>query len=109
MSRPLYVFPNYYKPLYEKLREYRLVPDDLDASLSTFTPRVPSYNRSQLLYTLNDTFQVIVDFNCSQYLSVITEQGMKSIRFDTPFVECRGGLRTLPYTGALSLDTLSYS
>jgi hypothetical protein len=104
-SRPLYVLPIYYKPLYEKLRKDRLVPDDLhDTILSTFTSRVPSYNRIQHLYTLNDTF--IVDFSYAvQHLSVITEQGMKSIQFVTPFFEHRRGLKTLPYTGALSLDT----
>jgi hypothetical protein len=103
-SRPLCILSRCYKPLYERLREDRLVPDDLDAILSTFTSKVSSYNRSQLLYTLNDTF--IVDFSCAQqYFFVITEQGMKSIRFDTPFFERRGGLKTSPYTGALSLDT----
>jgi hypothetical protein len=103
-SRPLFVLSKYYKPLYEKLREDQLVPDDLDAILSTFTSRFPNYNRSQLLYTLNDTF--IVDFSCANhYFIVITEQGMESLRFITPFFESRGGLKTLPYTGALSLDT----
>jgi hypothetical protein len=38
-SRPLYVLPKHYIPLYEKLREDRLVPDDLDAVLSTFTQK----------------------------------------------------------------------
>jgi hypothetical protein len=103
-SRPLCVLSNYYIPLYEKLREDRLVPDDLDAILSTSTSAFPSYNRTQLLYTLNDTF--IVDFSCAQqYFFIITEKGMKSIQFETPFFEHRGGLKTLPYTGALSLDT----
>ena len=34
-SRPLCVLPKQYLSLYEKLREDRLVPDDLDAVLST--------------------------------------------------------------------------
>jgi hypothetical protein len=103
-SRPLYVLSNYYKPLYEKLREDRLIPDDLDAILSTSTPSLPSYNQNQLLYTLNDTF--IVDFSRPfECLFVITEQGMKPIRFQTPFFDCRGDRSFKPYTGALSLDT----
>jgi hypothetical protein len=103
-SRPLCVLAKYYKPLYEKLREDRLVPDDLDAILSTFTSRFLKHNRSQLLYTLNDTF--VVDFSCFELsIFVITEQGMKLLRFLTPFFESRGGFRTKPYTGALSLDT----
>jgi hypothetical protein len=57
-SRPLCVLSKYYKPLYEKLREDRLVPDDFDTILSTLTSGFPRYNRSQLLYTLNDTFIV---------------------------------------------------
>jgi hypothetical protein len=106
-SRPLCVLLNRYKPLYEKLREDRLVPDDLDAILSTFTPRVLSYNRSQLLYTLNDTF--IVDFSCRvQCFSVITEKGMESIKFISPFSECLEGRdKTLPYTGAFTNHRLS--
>jgi hypothetical protein len=103
-SRPLCVLSKYYKPLYEKLREDRLVPDDLDAILSTFTSRFPKHNRSRLLYTLNDTF--IVDFSGSElYFFVITEKGMELIRFFTPFFESRGRFITKPYTGALSLDT----
>jgi hypothetical protein len=106
-SRPLCVLPKSYKPLYEKLREDRLVPDDLDANLSTFISGFPRhYNQCQLLYTLSDTF--IVDFSCSdQFLFVITEKGMESIQFTTPFFERRGGLRTLPYTGAFTNHHLS--
>jgi hypothetical protein len=103
-SRPLCVLSRRYKLLYKKLREDRLVPDDLDAILSTFTSKFPRYKRSQILYTLNDTF--IVDFSCAKVnFFVITEQGMESLRFDTPFSEHRGGLgikRIKPYTGAFT-------
>ena len=34
--RSLYALSQYYFPLFEKLREERLVPDDLDTVLSTF-------------------------------------------------------------------------
>jgi hypothetical protein len=107
-SRPLCVLPKYYKPLYEKLREDRLVPDDLDAILSTssFTSSRPIYQQSQFLYTLNDTF--IVDFSCSHpSFHIITEQGVETIRFTTPFFERPGGQRTLPYTGAFTNHHLS--
>jgi hypothetical protein len=106
-SRPLCVLSKYYKPLYEKLREDRLVPDDLDAILSTFTSGFPRYNcQSQLLYTLNDTF--IVDFSCTQhYFFVITEKSMKRLHFTTPFFEHRGGFKTFPYTGAFTNHHLS--
>ena len=39
-SRSLFQISKYYIPLYKKLREDGLVPDDLDAVLSTFPPRV---------------------------------------------------------------------
>jgi hypothetical protein len=103
-SRPLCVLSRRYKPLYEKLREDRLVPDDLDAIL--ITSEYPCYNQSQPFYTLNDTF--IVDFSCtSHYLFVITEQGMRKLRFDVPFRDYRGGLKKLPYTGAFTNHHLS--
>jgi hypothetical protein len=106
-SRPLWVLSKYYKPLYEKLREDRLVPDDLDAVLSTFTSKFPRYyNQSQLLYTLNDTF--IVDFSLSYHsFFVITEQGMEMLRFSKPFFERHGGVQINPYTGAFPNHHLS--
>jgi hypothetical protein len=105
-SRPLSVLSKYYKPLYEKLREDGLVPDDLHAILSTSTTKFPSYSRRQFLYTLNDTF--IVDFSSSaHYFFVITEQGMEMLRFRKPFVENRGGRQINPYTGAFPNHHLS--
>jgi len=96
--RPLYVLPKYHLPLYEKLREDRLVPDDLDAVVSTFTQRYD--HQSQPLYTFNDAF--IVNFSFSKVcLSVITEQGMEVLRLSGPFFELRDGIRNLkPYTGS---------
>ena len=97
-TRPLRVLPKYYTPLYEKLREDHLVPDDLHAVLSTFPPRQPRYYGPQLLYTLSDT--LIVDFGAyGQYFYVITEQGMVSVQFSGPFSEKRP-LSRRPYTGA---------
>jgi hypothetical protein len=96
-SRPLCVISKYSFPLYKKLREDQFVPDDLVAVLSTF-PRFPKYNRSQLLYTLNNTF--IVDFSRPmRYLFVITEQGVETLPF-TGFLESRKKFRTSPYKGA---------
>jgi hypothetical protein len=99
-SRPLYHLVSKYSALYEKLREEKLVPDDLDAALSTFPLKVPAgkYRRGQLLYTLNDTF--IVDFSShGPYLSVITEQGLGMLPFSGPFVQVRP-IPITPYTGA---------
>jgi hypothetical protein len=104
-TRPLYILPQSCKALYEKLREDGLVPDDLDAILSTVTPKLPNYSRNQYLYTLNDTFIVDFSYAESSFL-IITETGMESLRFTTPFHEIRGGLKKLPYSGAFtSLDT----
>jgi hypothetical protein len=98
-SRPLFVVSRFYIPLYEKLREERLVSDDLDSVLSTFPLKLPSYGRNQYLYTLNDTF--IVDFGTQHpCFRVITEQGMEVLDFIGLFYEDRGGSRITPYTGA---------
>ena len=97
-SRPLYSLPKYYPPLYEKLREERLVPDDLDTILSTFS-RISINSGRQLLYTLNDTF--IVDFSAEDlFLFVVTEQGVGSLRFWKPFRDNRDRRNVSPYTGA---------
>ena len=98
-SRPLHVVSKCYIPLYEKLREEGIVPDDLDAALSTLPHTFPRYRRSHLLYSLNDTFIVNFDMRTLK-LTVITEQGMDKIVFDTPFRDQRGKTRKIPYTGA---------
>jgi hypothetical protein len=54
-SRPLYILTRIFPPLYEKLQEERLIPDDLDRFLLTLPPASINYSRSQILYTLNDT------------------------------------------------------
>ena len=96
-SRPLYVLSRYCIPLYKKLREERLVPDELDAVLSTFSLRNPD-RRGQLLYTLNDTF--IVDFGCRErYLPILTEQGLETIQLLGAFAQGHP-TRSMPYTGA---------
>ena len=51
-SRSLYSLQKRYPFLYEKLREERLVPDDLDTVLSTFPLKNLSHPRSRILYTL---------------------------------------------------------
>jgi hypothetical protein len=103
-SRPLCVLPRYYNPLYKKLREDRLVPDDLDAILSTSTSKLPRYRGSQRLYTLNDSF--IVDFSYTKLnLFVITEQGIEVLLFRALFYESYG--KILPYTGAYTNRHLS--
>lgn len=108
-SRPLYVVSKLYTPLYQKLREDRLVPDDLDNILSSFPQKNVIYSRSQLLYTLNDTF--IIDFSyAGQYFSVITEKGVETLPFRARFFDNRDSCRGTPYRGAYtifsSFDTL---
>jgi hypothetical protein len=104
-SRPLFMLPKLYIRLYEKLREDQLVPDDLDAVLSTFTSIAPKFRRSQFLYTFDDTF--IVDFSCYQQdLYAITEQGMEMVRIMAIFCDRRLGVRTMPYTGTFTIHQL---
>jgi hypothetical protein len=95
-SRPLIVLSKLYPPLYEKLREELLVPDDLDAVLSTFPPRFPKYSQTQFLYTLNDTFIVNFSYH-DQKFNIVTEQGMEILRLTGLFSETSAYL--LPYTG----------
>jgi hypothetical protein len=102
-SRPLLFLPRYYAPLYEKLKEEGLVPDDLDRVLSTLPYKFPSYRGRQRLFTLNDRF--IVDFSKKDTFFVITEQGtaiqfLRSAFFDSRLIRC-------PYTGAHSNRHLS--
>jgi hypothetical protein len=98
-SRPLYILSKYYPPLYEKLREEQFIPDDLDRVLAALPKRKIHYSRSQVLYTLNDTF--IVNFGiASQHFLVITEQSVESLRFGAKFFDGREMYRGTPYTGA---------
>ena len=97
--RPLFSLIRYHPVLYEKLREERLVSDDLDTALSTLPfKRQISYRRTHLLYSLNDTF--IVDFG--MYIGnflVITEQGVVDLPFLHHFTDARASCKTRPYTG----------
>jgi hypothetical protein len=110
-SRPLCVLPKMYRSLYKKLREERLVSDDLDAVLPTITVtlsrRVFRFGYYRLLYTLNDTF--IVDFSCREKVFyVITEQCKETLPFTGPYHDNRGGGKgTMPYTGAYTNHFLS--
>ena len=98
-SRSLFILSKFYHPLYEKLREDQLIPDDLDKVLAVFPSKKHLYSRSQLLYTLNDTF--IVDFGKQWIPYVITEQGsMQRISFMLLFTDCRDNCKDEPYTGA---------
>ena len=99
-SRPLYGLSRYSKPLYMKLREEGIVPDDLDAAISTFPPslRRHFYLRRQL-YTFNDSF--IFSFSISDLsFTIITEQGIESFEFRSPLYDGRRVYRLEPYTGA---------
>jgi hypothetical protein len=101
-SRQLSILRISYKSLYGKLREEGLVPDDLDAVLSTRTSRISKYQHQgqQLLNTINDTF--IVDFSIHPPdFCVITEHGAEILPFAVPTNQARGGgRRRKPYTGA---------
>ena len=96
-SRPLYALSKVFLLLYEKLKEEGFVPDDLDRFLLNLPLVSLRYSRSQVLYTLNDTF--IVDFShCKTKLIVITEQGVERLELDETFSDTR--VCGQPYTGA---------
>ena len=98
-SRSLYTISKLYIPLYNKLKEERFIPDDLVTILSTFPPKRLLYGRSQVLYTLNDTF--IIDFSSpGQYFFVITEQGVETLPFRGQFFDNRDSCGGTPYKGA---------
>ena len=97
-SRPLFAISKYFPPLYAKLREDRLVPDDLDSILSTFPAKRLLYSRSIILYTLNDTFTIDLSSNFLVF-SVITEQGMETVYLCKRFMDRRNSCGA-PYTGA---------
>jgi hypothetical protein len=105
-SRPLYVLPRFF-PVYEKLREERFVPDDLDRALRILPSARLNYSRSQILYTLNDTF--IVDFSMFESsVFVITEKGVESVSTKNMFWDQRRGkIICPPYTGAYTNHHLS--
>jgi hypothetical protein len=103
-SRPLLTLSKDYSLLYKKLREEAFVSDDLDAALSFFPIR--SSFRSQLLYTLNDTF--IVDFSINEEeVIVVTEQAAERLPFMGICFDSREGMGT-PYAGAYINHHLLY-
>ena len=111
-SRPLHVLPELYIPLYEKLREEQLVPDDLDRVLSALPKENFRYSWSHL-YTLNDEF--IVDFGIwGMELFVITEQGAERLRLLELFSDRRKRSKAIfyrAYTGGYAnhpISTLLY-
>jgi hypothetical protein len=89
-SGPLYFVSRHNDLLYQKLREEGLVPDDLDAALSTLHPKWPvgrDYG-GELLYTLNDPF--VIDFAKNElFFTVITEHGVEAMQLSDLFVEKR--------------------
>ena len=106
-SRPLFTVSRVFFPLYEKLREELLVPDELDTVLSTLPHGSLRYRRGRPLYTLNDTF--IVNFNnVKQRLTVITEQGTMRLRLEGLFSEVSASYLHIPYTGEYHLSTSLY-
>jgi hypothetical protein len=105
-SRPLYVLSKSYLPLYEKLREERFVPDDLDRVLLTLPSAKPNYCGSRFFYTLNDTFTVDFSKNMLTFF-VITEQGMKKLPNKGLFCDQRRMFNRTPYTGAYTNHHLS--
>ena len=50
-SRPVYAVSKYYIPLYEKLKEERFIPYDLDTVLSILPSKYLCYCRNHFLYS----------------------------------------------------------
>ena len=105
-SRPLFSLSKYYLSLYERLREDGLIPDDLHTALATLPSKRYRYHRSNVLYTLNDTFTV--DFSSSgTFFFLITEQGVKSLALFKLFSVRHENRDPRPFTGAYSSLHLS--
>ena len=105
-TRPLCTLSNRYLPLYKKLREDHLIPDDLDAFLSTLPSKRLNFLRCNLFHTLHDTF--IVDFSLVNfYFLVITEQGLGKLSLQKLFFDTREMCKHTPYTGAYTNRNLS--
>ena len=104
-TRPLYLVSKYYLSLYDKLREDRLIPDDLHAYLSTLPAKRHNLHRSRVLYTFNDAF--IIDFSTSAIFFVLTEQGIVKLPFDKIFYDAREICNYHPYSGAYTNYDLS--
>ena len=107
-ARPLYTLSKCYLPLYEKLREDRLISDDLDTVLSNLPSKLQLFRRRNYFYTLNDTF--VFDFSHDALIFfVITEQGVERLMLKQPFTDRRKtseGIVGRPYTGAYKMTSL---
>ena len=105
-SHPLYRLSKKFPSLYEKLKEDRFIPDDLDKVLADL-PSKMFYPQSHLLYTLNDTF--IVDFSTRELnFFIVTEQGVERLTLLSVFSDTRSGWRDCrPYTGVYTCHHLS--
>ena len=105
-SRSLYGISKCYIPLYEKLREEQIIPDDLHEVLSTLPSNKAHHRTGQFMYTLNDEF--IVDFSKNGlFFFVITEQGAETLPFHKIFFDNRRKYECTPYTGAYTNHHLS--
>ena len=103
---PLYSVSKLCPLLYEKLKEDQFIPDDLNTALATLPSKRYRYHRSNVLYTLNDTF--IVDFSSSgTFFFLITEQGVKSLALFKLFSVRHENRDPRPFTGAYSSLHLS--
>jgi len=97
-SRSIYYVSKYFPPLYQRLKEDGLIPDDLHKVLAALPSKL--LLDRQVLYTLNDTF--IVDFSHNQTtLTIITERGgLQTLQLRKTFTDSRGRGCLRPYTGA---------
>ena len=94
---PLYSVSKFHCPLYENLREDRLISDDLDTVLAALPSK--RHKHRHCIYTLNDTF--IIDFSSARtVLFVITEQGAENLTLNGLFCDWRDDAWTNPYTCA---------
>ena len=108
-SRPLYSLSKHYIPLYEKLKEDRLLPDDLVTALSTFPLKKCFYHLRHFLYTLNDTFTIDFSRRRSNFI-VVTEQGKETLTLVEVFSDHRNTYQARrPYTGALYNSSSLYT
>ena len=104
-ARPLYTLSKLCLPLYEKLREDRLISDDLESVLSNLPSKKQNFRRRNYFYTLNDTF--IFNFSHGGFVFfVITEQGVERLVLQKPFTDHRITSEGKPYTGAYKMTSL---
>ena len=106
-SRPLYRISKDYPSLYEKLKEDRFIPDDLDRVLAALPPKQIFSPRIQLLYTLNDEFFVDISSRQLNFL-IVSEHKVEKLKMLRLFSDTRPAFRgSRPYTGAYTCHHLS--